>query len=282
LLHHGASKVKERINFTIKGHLIRGAFYVLLLLAVCAVHFALGQRFVTGSSGGENTPRDPNCTTLSQYDNAATEPPLGIGSQQFEPAMAAFDDQAADDFVVNLLPLHVFYITEVRVMGEYSQGGGPASSFNVYFYRDAPGHLPGELIFALLNQPYTGTPPDFTIPLTAGLFDPGTYWISVQAVQNFNPNGQWFWHNRTVQSNSGAAWQNPGDGYGTGCVTWNRKNACMPDQVSPDQVFSLRVCVIENTPTATPIATATPTATPTLTPRVAPTPRVRPTPPPRP
>ncbi len=170
-----------------------------------------------------HTLRAPNCTTLSQYDNAATEPPLGIGSQQFEPAMTAFDDQAADDFVVNLLPLNFFYITEVRVMGEYSQGGGPASSFNVYLYRDAPGHLPGELIQALLNQPYTGTPPDFTIHLTSGLLDSGTYWISVQAVQNFNPNGQWFWHNRTVQSNSGAAWQNPGDGYGTGCVTWNRK-----------------------------------------------------------
>jgi len=313
--HRSASKVKVNISSTTKTHLIRGAFYVLLLLSAFVIPLALGQRYVTRSSGGENTLRAPNCTTLSQYDNAATEPPLGIGSQQFEPAMAAFDDQTADDFVVNLDPLHVFYITEVRVMGEYSQGGGPASSFNVYLYRDAPGHLPGELIFALLNQPYTGTPPDFTIPLTAGVFNPGTYWISVQAVQNFNPNGQWFWHNRTVQSNSGAAWQNPGDGYGTGCVTWNRKNACMPDQVSPDQVFSLRVCVVENTPTATSMATGTPTATPTLTPtstpiasptptatatatpaatatptstptpctgRCTPTPRPRPTPPPRP
>jgi hypothetical protein len=297
--------VNANISSTTKTHLVRGAFYVLLLLSAFVIPLALGQRYVTGSSGGENTLLAPNCTTLSQYDNAATEPPLGIGSQQFEPAMAAFDDQTADDFVVNLDPLHVFYITEVRVMGEYSQGGGPASSFNVYLYRDAPGHLPGELIFALLNQPYTGTPPDFTIPLTAGVFNPGTYWISVQAVQNFNPNGQWFWHNRTVQSNSGAAWQNPGDGYGTGCVTWNRKNACMPDQVSPDQVFSLRVCVIEytptvaptrtptatatatSTPTATAIATATATPTPTPTPtactgRCTPTPRPRPIPPPRP
>ena len=193
--------------------------------------------------------------------------------------MAAFDDQAADDFVVDLLPLNVFYITEVNVMGEYSQGGGPASAFNVYFYRDAPGHLPGELIGALLNQPYTGTPPDFTIHLTAGVFDPGTYWISVQAVMDFNPNGQWFWHNRTLLSNSFAAWQNPGDGYGTGCVTWNRKNACMPDQVAPDQVFSLRVCVIEYTPTAAPSPTATATTPP---PRLTPSPRPRPTPPPRP
>jgi hypothetical protein len=274
--------MKANTSSTTKTHLIRGVFYLFLLLSVFVIPLALGQRYVTGSSGGENTLLAPNCATLSQYDNAATEPPLGIGSQQFEPAMAAFDDQVADDFVVDLLPLHVFYITQVRVMGEYSQGGGPASSFNVYFYRDAPGHLPGELIFALLNQPYTGTPPDFTINLTSGLFDPGTYWISVQAVQNFNPNGQWFWHNRTIQSNSGAAWQNPGDGYGTGCVTWNRKNACMPDQVSPDQVFSLNLCVIEYTPTVAPSPTPTPTSTATPPPRSTPTPRPQPTPPPRP
>ena len=35
-----------------------------------------------------------------QYNNPATEPPVGIGTQQFEPAMAAFDNQAADDFVI--------------------------------------------------------------------------------------------------------------------------------------------------------------------------------------
>src|SRR5205823_4105651 len=116
--HRSPSKVKANISSTTKTHLIRGAFYLFLLL----------------------------------------------------PAF------------VNLLPLNFFYITEVLVMGEYSQGGGPASSFNVYLYRDAPGHLPGELIQALLNQPYTGTPPDFTIHLTSGLLDSGTYWISVQAV----------------------------------------------------------------------------------------------------
>jgi len=259
--------------------LIRGAFYLFLLLSAFVIPLALGQQYVTGSSGGENTLRAPNCTTLSQYDNAATEPPLGIGSQQFEPAMAAFDNQAADDFAVNLPPTDVFYITQVRVMGEYSQGGGPASSFNVYLYRDAPGHLPGELIQSQLNRPYTGTPPDFTIDFPTPLFDPGTYWISVQAVMDFIPNGQWFWHNRTLQMNGGAAWQNPGDGYGTGCVTWNRKNACMPDQVSPDQVFSLHICVIEFTPTVPP---PTPTSTATPLPRSTPTPRPHPTPPPRP
>ena len=35
-----------------------------------------------------------------QYNNPATEPPLGIESQKFESAMSAFDNQAADDFVI--------------------------------------------------------------------------------------------------------------------------------------------------------------------------------------
>ena len=332
--------MKKRINQRVKAHLIRAAFYLLFLVAVCTIPFALAQRTTAKQSTVGSTMQLPTISSDSgpdasalprpefptggvlwdQYNNPATQPPINIGSQNFEPAMAAFDDQAADDFVLAAPPPGInIFITRVRVMGEYSEGGGPASSFNVYFYSNGAGNLPGGLIAAFFNRPYTGTPPDFTIHLTSGLLDSGTYWISVQAVQNFNPNGQWFWHNRTVQSNSGAAWQNPGDGYGTGCVTWNRKNACMPDQVSPDQVFSLHVCVVENTPTATPAtrtptptptltptstpiasptptatatasptATATPTATPTLTqrpsptPRVAPTPRVRPTPPPRP
>ena len=65
----------------------------------------------------------------------------------------------------------------------------------------------------------------------------GTYWISVQAVQNFNPNGQWFWHNRPF-NRTPVLQQNPGDGYGTGPLSLEPKEPCMPDQVWPDQVFS--------------------------------------------
>src|SRR5437867_1033840 len=36
--------MKKQINPTIKAHLIRSAFYLLLLLAVCAIPFALAQR----------------------------------------------------------------------------------------------------------------------------------------------------------------------------------------------------------------------------------------------
>src|SRR5207249_6851888 len=36
--------MKKRINPTIKAHLLRSAFYLLLLVAVCAIPFALAQR----------------------------------------------------------------------------------------------------------------------------------------------------------------------------------------------------------------------------------------------
>lgn len=261
-----------------RAHLFRSAFYLLLLLALCVIPFAVAQRGMSGNTaqlpttfidsgpGTLGMPKLPAGFALwDQYNSPATEPPINIGSQDFEPASDTLDDQTADDFVFTY-PYNNC-ITAVRVMGEYSEGGGPASSFNVYFYANTAGNLPGTLIAALFNLPYTGTPPEFVINLTNPFcLGPGTYWVSVQARQDLNPNGQWYWHNRTVQSNAGATWQNPGDGYGTGCFTWSRKNACMLDQVWPDQVFQIVGFTEGNPPT----------------PRPRPTPRTRPTPPHRP
>ena len=42
--------MKKQINPTIKAHLIRGAFYLLLLLAVCAIPFALAQSRSRGTT----------------------------------------------------------------------------------------------------------------------------------------------------------------------------------------------------------------------------------------
>ena len=218
---------------------------------------------VTSSDNGQHAgalpnPKPPTANVLwDQYNNPATEPPINIGSQKFEPAMAVFDDQVADDFIVTTGPPGFgMCVTSVRVMGEYSEGGGPASSFNVYIYTNGAGNLPGTLIGGYLNLPYTGTPPDFTInfPSPFCRAQGTTYWVSVQARQD-STNGQWFWHNRTVQSNAGAAWQNPGDGYSTGCTSWTRKNSCIPEQVAPDQVFQILGFFEGNPPSPTPTAT---------------------------
>ena len=66
----------------------------------------------------------------------------------------------------------------------------------------------------------------------------GTYWVEIQANMTFLPNGAWVWRDRTVQSNQGAAWQNPGGGFGV-CPTWTLKAACLFLTGGPDQVFRL-------------------------------------------
>jgi hypothetical protein len=107
--------------------------------------------WVLKSQGGQDGPTaltNPDFPTggilYDQYDNAATEPPINIGSQDFEATFDALDDQAADDFVIPVPPPNItIFITGVRVMGEYSDGGGPASSFNVYFYSNGPDTCPG-------------------------------------------------------------------------------------------------------------------------------------------
>src|SRR5947207_14970505 len=42
--------MKKQINRNIKAHLLRGAFYLILLVAVCVIPFALGQRATTKQS----------------------------------------------------------------------------------------------------------------------------------------------------------------------------------------------------------------------------------------
>src|SRR5260370_40985560 len=43
--------MKKQINPTIRAHLIRGAFYLLLLFALCVIPFAFGRRATSTQSG---------------------------------------------------------------------------------------------------------------------------------------------------------------------------------------------------------------------------------------
>src|SRR6266536_4447517 len=54
----------------------------------------------------------------------------------------------------------------------------------------------------------------------------------------FGTQGEWGWTNRTVQSNQGAAWQNPGGGFGI-CPTWTRMTICVPTASGPDCVYRI-------------------------------------------
>ena len=59
------TNMKKQINPTIKAHLIRGAFYLLLLLAVCAIPFALAERRGTKQSIGK-----PAAANAAQFSSA--------------------------------------------------------------------------------------------------------------------------------------------------------------------------------------------------------------------
>ena len=179
----------------------------------------------------------PNVVLYDQTNNVGTN---GFPSQDFEAANDAYDNQGADDFVIPAGD-GSWTINEVYVLGSYSAAGGPAPAVSVFFYQDAGG-VPGTQVYSALGLVPADAAGDFTVALTTPAVLPaGHYWVSVQAVMNFTPLGQWFWSTRSVQSNSPYAWQNPGGGFGTGCTTWaNGATVCgVGGGVEPDALFRL-------------------------------------------
>jgi hypothetical protein len=182
-------------------------------------------------------PAGSSLILYNQYNNQGSN---DITSQNFESTNNPYDTFAADDFVVPAG--QTWNVDTVEVDGEYT-GSGPADSVNVLFYSNGAGNLPGTVVASRDNLTYTAgpAPGDLIIPLGSSVeLGPGTWWMSVQANQNLVPAGQWFWRDRTLMSNAGAAWQNPGNGFGTGCTAWSRRTTCVsPGNTEPDQVFRL-------------------------------------------
>ena len=179
----------------------------------------------------------PNVVLYDQTNNVGTN---GFPSQDFEAANDAYDNQGADDFVIPA-----------------GDGRGP-STRSTCSARTAPpvarpprsassstrtlAACPERRSYSALGLVPADAAGDFTVALTTPAVLPaGHYWVSVQAVMNFTPLGQWFWSTRSVQSNSPYAWQNPGGGFGTGCTTWaNGATVCgVGGGVEPDALFRL-------------------------------------------
>src|SRR5215831_16241538 len=270
--------MKKQLNPAIKAHLMRGAFYLLLLIAVCAIPFALAQRNApkrnmavpkTGPrSQGEMAndavpfsaaarvsnvplrnsgvlgfhpvrvplpPKAPQAILYDQYNNAGLNATFSGTFTDF----TGFDADLADDFVVPAG--QTWNVESIDADGVYFNGSGPANSFNVFIYTDSAG-FPGTQVYSTTNQPWVQSGTTFTVNLSpAAVLSPGTYWIEIQANMTFAVGGQWGWTDRTVQSNNGAAWQNPGGGFGI-CITWGRRGdpaGCDIDPGVPDQVYRL-------------------------------------------
>jgi N-acetylneuraminic acid mutarotase len=79
--------MKKQINPTIKAHLIRGAFYLLLLLAVCAIPFALGQRNTTKKSVTKPSVARP----VAAASHAAVPSTGAASATQLDPSQLPYD-----------------------------------------------------------------------------------------------------------------------------------------------------------------------------------------------
>jgi hypothetical protein len=161
----------------------------------------------------------------------------GIPSQNFEESYDRYDSRSADDFQVP--KGKTWTISEVDVIGAYFDGVGLAVSENVTFYTNAGG-LPGAIV-----KDYTGLPGSdngsgaLNIKIPKTKLKTGTYWVSVQVNMDFSSGGEWAWKSQDTSVGLPAAWENPNDGFGTGCTTYTAEFSCFDDGFG-DHLFTLK------------------------------------------
>jgi len=181
------------------------------------------------------------------YDQDNDDSGYSIDSNNFTGDFSQYNAAAADDFAVPAG--HKWRIKEVDVTGVYFSGSGPATSENVLIYKNLRG-LPGTLVAECSNIQGIDNKGSFAIKipksckmvLQGGRLAKGkTYWVSVVANIDFACCGAWAWETRTGQNGNPAAWENPNDGFGTGCTTWNALMSCFGDfGEGPDFMFALK------------------------------------------
>jgi hypothetical protein len=250
--------MKKQIRPAVKAYLIRGAFYLVLLLGVSAIPFVLAQRNATNRGTAKPTsslplvpqptsgrlgahivlapplPKAPQTALYDQYNNAGQDVTVSSTFTDFPTSNA----DLADDFVVPTG--QTWNVQSIDADGAYFFGMGPAIDWNVFFYADNAG-FPGAQVYSTTHQPVQLSGTTFTVNLpTPAVLSAGSYWVEIQANMTYSGHGEWGWSNRAVTSYNAAVWQNPGGGLGAGCLYWSRRGAiCDIDPTEPDQMYRL-------------------------------------------
>jgi len=231
-IQDGAEHVRSHIlAYTSAGI---SAVAVAALFALPASATGRGIGVAHWSSVGPTGSSITNKTCKSQQDN---DNGVGIVSQNFEPAFDIYDSQGADDFKCKQGAQGAagYTLKVITADGTYFNGSGPADSYNVTYY--AGGGTPGAIQKTCANASYTDTgfgSPTITCKVT---LSKGAHWVSVQANMDFSTGGEWGWNtNNTVRGNA-SQWENPGDGFGTGCVTYTTTTTCIASGEGGDFSF---------------------------------------------
>lgn len=213
------------------------SFSVLFLLcAINIVMFAQNSPTLFGQTKSINT--IPSEAVL--YEQMSGIGTNALSSQNFEASNDAYDNQAADDFVVP--SGETWSITSMEIIGAYWNGTGPVASANVWFYVNNSG-LPGSVVSEVLNVvPSDGAATgSLTITFTTPIeLTSGTYWVSLQGNMDFPVGGQFGWTEHNQVGNP-SVWQNPGGGFGTSCSSWGPRVATCGVGAAPyyDMAFRL-------------------------------------------
>jgi hypothetical protein len=210
---------------------------IALLLSFLSVIFCLprlssanGAPILRDQDPAPLIPPTPPNVLWDQFNNVADS---DISSQDFIDADSSFniyDTRAADDFKIP--EGDIWRIERVNVLGIYDDTPDPIQSLNIVFYTNRSARPDGIIWYCNYRNvlPDNILDPSFSTELPAPcMLTAGRYWVSVQADMLFVPNGQWFWFERTVQDLGAAVWENPGNGFGTGCVAFTPLQGCGAD-----------------------------------------------------
>ena len=200
-----------------------------LLVAATAV-LALATSSTSASAAAKRVPGKQDVVLWNQNSNFGG----GVNSHFYESSMEAYDDYAADDFVVP--NGQRWYISEVDVTGAYAKGSGPASSVVVIFWTNQNGHP--HRVAQDLHDWFTLSCTDDAGSFQCVLptvrhnkpvvkFGPGTWWVSVIANCDSQTCGQWNWTENTTVTGRQAEWENPGGAWNIpDCHGWNVLSTC--------------------------------------------------------
>ncbi|MCB1036595.1 MAG: hypothetical protein KDD47_22410 [Acidobacteria bacterium] len=211
-----------------------------LALAVVALPAAAQLSNQAGVGGA--VPSLPEGAPILLYDQNNNPAGNGAPDQNFEAAFDIYDSEAGDDFEVTFAD--GWTIEQVTTVGTQSTGG-TATSVDVFFYPDLAG-FPDTGAGATCT--FTGVVPtsqtggSYVVDLPAPCILPmGFHWLTMISNQTFGGgNGQHFWSNRSVLSNSGGVWRNPGNGFGSGCTDFDRQTTCgVGGGAAPDFLFQI-------------------------------------------
>jgi len=170
-------------------------------------------------------------TSTVLYDQTGTAV-SGFPSQNFESIYDSYDAAGADDFVVGDAAGWDVSAFNFQVFPSSSPPADPSlATYDIDVYADAAG-LPGGTTVCSYDAVSGTVDPAITslsisLPTTCHL-PPGTYWVSMIVNLDFVAGGQIFWSlsSQSPAPNANAAWENPGDAFGTGCTSWGDNAVC--------------------------------------------------------